>query len=212
MWTAHRCSASTMPRSMPSGWAGPRATWRISRPRTPSDNPLRLSRQRPEVGDQTDEREATHRRLSSGAGYGPDGDIRAGNTKAVREQPERLRANAKRGVEHGVRARPPMLGNERSEHLTLTTDARLPILVDEVIQRCQSVVERLDCHSITRSARSRSDGGIVRPRAFAVLRLMTSSNLVGCWTGRSEGLAPYLGVYAGQPIASRRGDNVRPLA
>jgi len=62
--------------------------------------------QRPEVGDQTDEREATHRRLSSGAGYGPDGDIRAGNTKAVREQPERLRANAKRGVEHGVRARP----------------------------------------------------------------------------------------------------------
>ncbi len=27
-------------------------------------------------------------------------------------------------------------------------------------------------------------------RAFAVLRLTTSSNLVGCWTGRSAGLAP----------------------
>jgi hypothetical protein len=34
-------------------------------------------------------------------------------------------------------------------------------------------------HSITWSARCSSDGGIVRPRALAVLRLMTSSNLVG---------------------------------
>ena len=33
-------------------------------------------------------------------------------------------------------------------------------------------------------------GGIVRPRALAVRRLMTSSNFVGCSTGRSAGLAP----------------------
>src|SRR5829696_1593975 len=45
-------------------------------------------------------------------------------------------------------------------------------------------------HSITSSARARSVGEIVRPRAFAVLRLITSSNLVGCSTGRSGGLAP----------------------
>ena len=32
--------------------------------------------------------------------------------------------------------------------------------------------------------------GIVSPSAFAVLRLITSSNLVGCSTGRSAGLAP----------------------
>ena len=32
--------------------------------------------------------------------------------------------------------------------------------------------------------------GTARPSALAVLRLMTSSNLVGCWTGRSAGLAP----------------------
>src|SRR5262249_33024999 len=37
---------------------------------------------------------------------------------------------------------------------------------------------------------SSSDGGMVRPRALAVLRLMTSSNLVGCWTGRSPAFAP----------------------
>jgi hypothetical protein len=46
-------------------------------------------------------------------------------------------------------------------------------------------------HSITRSARTSSDGGMVRPSALAVLRLMTSSNLVGCSTGRSAGLAPF---------------------
>ena len=27
--------------------------------------------------------------------------------------------------------------------------------------------------------------------AFAVFRLMTSSNLVGCWTGRLAGFAPF---------------------
>ena len=45
-------------------------------------------------------------------------------------------------------------------------------------------------YSITSSARDRIDGGTVRPSAFAVLTLMTSSNVVGCTTGRSAGLAP----------------------
>jgi len=45
-------------------------------------------------------------------------------------------------------------------------------------------------YSTTWSARSRSVCGIVTPSAFAVLRLMTSSNFVGCSTGRSAGLAP----------------------
>src|SRR5207237_456867 len=45
-------------------------------------------------------------------------------------------------------------------------------------------------HSITSSARARNDSGIARPIAFAVLRLMTSSNLVGCTTGRSAGFSP----------------------
>ncbi len=45
-------------------------------------------------------------------------------------------------------------------------------------------------HWMISSARIRSDCGIVRPRALAVLRLMTSSNLVGCSTGRSAGFAP----------------------
>src|SRR6516164_10235757 len=36
-----------------------------------------------------------------------------------------------------------------------------------------------------------STSGTVRPSALAVLRLITSWNLVGCWTGRSAGLAPF---------------------
>src|SRR5215831_747186 len=45
-------------------------------------------------------------------------------------------------------------------------------------------------YSMTSSARARIKGGIVRPRALAVLRLMTSSILTTCWTGRSAGAAP----------------------
>ena len=45
-------------------------------------------------------------------------------------------------------------------------------------------------HWITSSARTSSDCGIVRPSAFAVFRLMTSSNFVGCSIGRSPGFPP----------------------
>src|SRR5262249_24239445 len=45
-------------------------------------------------------------------------------------------------------------------------------------------------HSITSSARASRVSGRVRPSAFAVVRLMTRSNLVGCSTGRSPRLAP----------------------
>src|SRR5215831_11067539 len=45
-------------------------------------------------------------------------------------------------------------------------------------------------YSITSSARASSEGGTVRSSAFAVLRLIASSSLVACSTGRSLGLAP----------------------
>src|SRR5262245_60323430 len=45
-------------------------------------------------------------------------------------------------------------------------------------------------HSITSSASARSLSGIWRPSVLAVLRLMTSSNLVGTCTGRSAGFSP----------------------
>jgi len=39
-----------------------------------------------------------------------------------------------------------------------------------------------------------SVGGIVRPSVFAVFRLITSSNLVDCTTGRSAGFPPVFGA------------------
>src|SRR5215831_507480 len=45
-------------------------------------------------------------------------------------------------------------------------------------------------HSITSSAHASSIGGTSRPSALAILRLMTNSNLVACWTGKSDGFAP----------------------
>jgi hypothetical protein len=56
---------------------------------------------------------------------------------------------------------------------------------------CAELQPNLDaCYSITSLARMRIDCGMVRPSAFAVLRLMTSSYSAGCWIGRSAGLAP----------------------
>src|SRR5215475_10448601 len=51
-------------------------------------------------------------------------------------------------------------------------------------------VAKQHLHSITSSATASSDGGTSRPSAFAVLRLMTSSYLVGACTGRSAGFSP----------------------
>src|SRR6516164_11270905 len=45
-------------------------------------------------------------------------------------------------------------------------------------------------YSSTSSARARTDGGTARPSALAVLRLITSSYLVGACTGKSAGLSP----------------------
>jgi len=45
-------------------------------------------------------------------------------------------------------------------------------------------------YSITSVACATSVVGTVMPSALAVLRFITSSNLVGCCTGRSAGFAP----------------------
>jgi hypothetical protein len=47
-----------------------------------------------------------------------------------------------------------------------------------------------ECYSITSSARASSCGGMVRPSAFAVLRLIVSTYLVGACTGKSAGFSP----------------------
>src|SRR5262245_48726167 len=62
-------------------------------------------------------------------------------------------------------------------------------VADSVLLTAALITSSLD-HSITSSARASSIGGTSRPIALAALRLMISSNLVGCSTGRSAGFAP----------------------
>src|SRR6516164_5135945 len=60
--------------------------------------------------------------------------------------------------------------------------------------RCRRAAEQRDelaaLHSITSSARVSRLSEILSPSVFAVFKLITSSNLVGCRTGRSAGFAP----------------------
>ena len=57
-------------------------------------------------------------------------------------------------------------------------------------EQVQQMREQSCGYSITSSARASSEAGRSRPSALAVLRLMTSSYLEACSTGRSAGLAP----------------------
>src|SRR5262249_11560992 len=63
---------------------------------------------------------------------------------------------------------------------------------DRVCDRCEHDrygVGRIPAHSVPSSAVESRVAGTVRPSALAVLRLITNSNLVGCTTGKSPGLA-----------------------
>ena len=59
-----------------------------------------------------------------------------------------------------------------------------------VLTSTGSELFRVRRHSITSSARASSVGGMSKPSAFAVLRLITNSYLVGACTGRSAGFSP----------------------
>ena len=59
------------------------------------------------------------------------------------------------------------------------------------LSRCNKLRADKSCgYSITSSARASTAAGTSRPSVLAVLRLITSSNLVGCSTGRSTGSMP----------------------
>jgi hypothetical protein len=77
-------------------------------------------------------------------------------------------------IEHGQQAERPQLWNH------------LPPLVDGA----NSCTAATDCYSITSSALASRVGGTLSASALAVLRLITSSNLVGSCTGKSAGFSP----------------------
>jgi hypothetical protein len=73
------------------------------------------------------------------------------------------------------------------------TGAQSKLLAAPPNTRMSNRLRRDECapvHSITSSARASREGGIVMPSAFAVLRLITNSYLVGACTGSSAGFSP----------------------
>src|SRR5262249_41272045 len=66
----------------------------------------------------------------------------------------------------------------------------LRVYIDETMSAAEQRYELATVHSITSSARESSVGGTSRPRALAALRLITSSNFVGCQIDNSEAFAP----------------------
>src|SRR5262249_13914342 len=94
-------------------------------------------------------------------------------------------------------ARGKLLGEKvpSESRIFLKNRTRSPCCARRKRPRGRSAAEQRDelasFHSITASARASSVGGSSRSSAFAVLRLITSSNLVGCTTGRSAGFSPF---------------------
>src|SRR5262249_52131921 len=78
------------------------------------------------------------------------------------------------------------------------------------LSRCSNMRGTSCGYSITSSARASSVGGTVRPSALAVVRLMTRSNLIGCSTGMSPGLAPRRILSTESPTRRNRSVSVGP--
>ena len=93
----------------------------------------------------------------------------------------------------GERFSDGIFGRDRADHSALMLAARitLPHVSSSVaMPAAEQREKRTAFHSITSSARARSVGGTSSPSALAALRLITSSYLVGAWTGRSAGFSP----------------------
>jgi len=84
---------------------------------------------------------------------------------------------------HGEAGVTPAVGNVRF-------GSKADIARDQLNVRFTPKSGHSPLHSITSSAMASTSGGIVRPSAFAVFRLRTSSNFVGSCTGKSLGLVP----------------------
>src|SRR5262249_26386474 len=73
---------------------------------------------------------------------------------------------------------------------SVLTHLRQPSLPEVALSRPRGGSRSQDCDA-SWSTRARSNRGAAKPSARAVLMLTTSSNLVGCSTGSSAGLAPF---------------------
>src|SRR6476620_5929420 len=89
-----------------------------------------------------------------------------------------------------------MMGRQTGDQSQLfylfNLEERIPAghLLRRIATRRHSHPQQIAAYSITSSVRASRDSGGSRPRDFAVLRLITNSNLVECCTGSSPGFSP----------------------
>ena len=85
----------------------------------------------------------------------------------------------------------PSLSKSKSEVFGQSGHCSARLLAALCATCCRMQCSKQHLHSITLSARISTVGGMSRPSAVAVLRLITKSNLIGCSTGKSAGAAPF---------------------
>jgi hypothetical protein len=78
---------------------------------------------------------------------------------------------------------------DRQEHRGVETSEG-PMIVERKIDRLSSSLRRANILVAALNGKNVTISGMVRPRALAVLRLMTISNLLGRITGKSAGFTP----------------------
>src|SRR5438874_10266888 len=84
----------------------------------------------------------------------------------------------------------PDFHGERSADVRARVEVNKLRIIDFRLSRRSGNCRKQRVYSITSSARASRVDGMSMPFALAVLRFTTSSNLVGCSTGKSAGFAP----------------------
>jgi hypothetical protein len=144
----------------------------------------------------------------SGLACDPFGYSGSGLTNAHQWTPQsRLEAMSRPSVFAGASARVPALleidpelSKVHPKSGRVTHRSRCPLRAESDVGETRRemtmghvrthAVRQIGIHSINTSARPDSDSGMVMPSVLAVLRLMYSSTLVACCTGRSAGFSP----------------------
>jgi len=138
---------------------------------------------------------------SAGASFGGEWAPRAAETSLlILPRPTLLgsyRRADSRSVQNSDEASKPLpvsCGTESSNPFPFSGESTNHRFLPMIATRCRLALRTFSAaggdHSITSSARATNRGGSSSPIARAALRLITNSNLVGCSTGKSAGLAP----------------------
>src|SRR5262249_33873898 len=103
-----------------------------------------------------------------------------GERQAARGLPRRRRTSGRRA--------------DRGRPMKITREVRLlcmHVTASALVSKWQQDACADLPYSITSSARASSAGGMVMPSAFDIFRLITISNFLGNYTGRSAGFSPF---------------------